>query len=234
MDGKALTEQVRSTYDAVAEVYAARFPSTEPEQPIDLAMIDHFLSVLPAGGAQVLDSGCGTGRMSRYVSDRGCRVRGVDLSPGMIAVARREHADISTQVASITDLPFPDAEFDGVLLWYSVIHIADEDLPAVFREARRVLRPGGFALIAFQSGQGSRDVGGGFRALGYDVRLTRFHRTADDVAEMLASAGLAEQARLVRRPVIELDDQAFLVVRSLNSDDAAVGSMPSEVALDAA
>lgn len=217
MDGTALTEQVRSTYDAVAEVYAARFPSTEPEQPIDLAMVDHFLTLMPAGGAQVLDAGCGTGRMSRYLSDRGCRVRGVDLSPGMIAVARREHADISTQVASITDLPFPDAEFDGVLLWYSVIHVADADLPTVFGEARRVLRPGGVALIAFQAGQGSRDVGGGFRALGYDVCLTRFHRAAHDVAELLATAGLVEQARLVRRPVTELDDQAFLLVQKFGS-----------------
>ncbi len=153
MDGEALTEQVRSTYDAVAEVYAARFPSTEPEQLIDLAMVEHFRTLIPAGGAQVLDAGCGTGRMSRYLSDRGCHVHGVDLSPGMIAVARREHADISTHVASITDLPFPDAQFDGVLLWYSVIHIADADLPTVFGEAGRVLRPGGVALVAFQAGQ---------------------------------------------------------------------------------
>lgn len=178
-------------------------------------MVDHFLRLLPAGEAHVLDAGCGTGRMSRYLSDRGCHVCGVDLWPGMIAVARREHADIRTQVASITNLPFPDAEFDGVLLWYSVIHIADTDLATVFREARRVLRPGGVALIAFQAGQGSRDVGGSFRALGHDVALTRFHRTANDVAELLATVGLAEQARLVRRPVTELDDQAFLLVQQL-------------------
>jgi ubiquinone/menaquinone biosynthesis C-methylase UbiE len=217
VDGEALTEQVRSTYDAVAEVYAASFPSTEPEQLLDLAMVEHFLTLMPVGGAQVLDAGCGTGRMSRYLSDRGCRVRGVDLSPGMIAVARREHPDISTQVASITDLPFPDTEFDGVLLWYSVIHIADADLPSVFREVHRVLRPGGSVLIAFQAGQGSRDVGGGFRALGYDVSLTRFHRAPHDVAGLLATAGLVEQARLVRRPVTELDDQAFLLVQKFVS-----------------
>lgn len=213
MEGEALTAQVRSTYDAVAEVYAARFPSTEPEQPVDLAMIDHFRALMPAGGTHVLDAGCGTGRIARYLTDRGCRVRGVDLSPGMIAVAQREHADISTQVASITRLPFPDAEFDGILFWYSIVRVADTDLPTVFREARRVLRPDGVALVAFQAGRGTRDVAGSFRALGHDVTLTRFHRTADDVAALLATAGLAEQARLVRGPVTELDDQAFLLAR---------------------
>jgi ubiquinone/menaquinone biosynthesis C-methylase UbiE len=179
---RRLPEQVRSTYAAVAEVYAARFPSTEPEQPVDLAMVDHFLRLLPGGGARVLDARCGTARMSRYLSDRGCHVCGVDLSPGMIAVVRREHADITTQVASITDLPIPDAEIAGVLPWYSIIHIADADLPTVFGEACRVLRPGGCALVAFQAGQGSRDVGSAFRALGYNVALTRFDRTVHDAA----------------------------------------------------
>jgi len=42
----ALTDEVRSTYDAVAETYASRFPTTEPEQAIDLATLDHFVARL--------------------------------------------------------------------------------------------------------------------------------------------------------------------------------------------
>ena len=212
MNGDALTEETRSTYDLVAGEYASRFPGTEPEQALDLAMIDHFVTQLPVS-RDVLDAGCGTGRISRYLADRGCRVQGVDLSPGMIAMARRDHADIATRVASVTELPFPDARFDGILYWYSIIHVADRDLAAAFREARRVLRPGGVVLVAFQAGEGARDVAAGYRELGYDVTLTRFHRAAHQVSSSLGEAGFTEEARLVRRPLAETDDQAFVFSR---------------------
>jgi ubiquinone/menaquinone biosynthesis C-methylase UbiE len=214
MSDRTLTDEVRSTYDTVAADYAARFRGTEPEQAVDLAMIDHFVSLLGADGNDVLDAGCGTGRMSRYLIDKGCRVRGVDLSPGMIAMAQRDHADIPTQVASITDLPFPDASFDAALYWYSIIHIADSDLAAVFREARRVLRPRGVVLVGFQAGEATHDIGASYRSLGYDVRLTRFDRTADQVAAVLQAAQFSEEARLVRRPVTEKTDQAVLIARA--------------------
>ncbi|MBO1756549.1 class I SAM-dependent methyltransferase [Allobranchiibius sp. CTAmp26] len=214
MDPETLSGEVRSAYDAVALEYASRFPGTEPEQPVDLAMIDHFISLLGRKTADVLDAGCGPGRMSAYLSDRGCTVHGVDLSPGMIAMAQRDHPGLATQVASIANLPFADATFDGLLYWYSIIHVPDPELPEVFEQARRVLRPGGVMLVAFQAGNGVSDVGAAYRRLGYAVTLTRFDRTAEHVSGRLALAGFTEEARLVRRPVGEKNDQAFLIVRT--------------------
>lgn len=83
-----MNDPIRAAYDANAEAYAAAFPGTEPEQDLDLAVIDHFVGLL-GEHPEVLDAGCGTGRMGRYLADRGCRVRGIDLSPGMLAIARR-------------------------------------------------------------------------------------------------------------------------------------------------
>lgn len=215
MSDDAVRREVRTTYDMAAEEYAFRFPGTEPEQAVDLAMIDHFLSQLAPSSQDVLDAGCGTGRMSRYLADRRCLVHGVDVSSGMIAMARRDHPDIDTRVASITNLPFADTRFDGILYWYSIIHVADADVAAAFREARRVLRPNGVVLVAFQAGEGVRDVAAGLRKLGYDVTLTRFHRTPDQVSALLAAADFTEAARLVRGPLAgEKDDQAFILART--------------------
>ena len=196
------SEEVRAAYDATAEAYAAAFPTTEPEHPLDLAMVDDLVArVLAGGGRQVLDAGCGTGRMSRYLADRGCSVRGVDLSPGMLAVARREHPSLSFAEGSLTALPVGDASVDGVLAWYSVIHLTDDELPVALGEMRRVLRPGGYLLLASQKGEGEWDVGERLRALGHDVRLVRHHRGPRVLLGALAAAGFARQARVVREPV---------------------------------
>lgn len=206
---------VRVAYDEVADSYADHFRATEPEEPLELAMIDHFASLL-AGGRRVLDAGCGAGRFLPYLAALGCTVEGVDLSPGMVRRAERDHPSFPTQVASLTRLPHPDATFDGYFAWYSTIHNPDRDLPQIFAEGRRVLRPGGLILVAFQSGSGTRDVSEAYRRRGHDVTLERYLRTPDEIAAVLAQTGFSEVARLERRASgpRERDSQAVLIARS--------------------
>lgn len=206
-------ETVREAYDTVAEDYATRLPDTRAEAPLDLAMIDAFVAAVGAG-AGVLDAGCGAGRMSRHLADRQVAVQGIDLSPGMVAMARRDHPDLDFGVGSISDLPLDDETYDGVLLWYSTIHTAPEGQPGLFAEAARVLRPGGHLLVGFQAGAGTHDTAATYRRHGHEVTLVRHRFGPDQVAQWLAGAGLHEVARLVRRPVgIEQDDQAVLLAR---------------------
>jgi SAM-dependent methyltransferase len=204
--------EVVTTYDLVAADYARHFPGTEPEAALDLAMIEHLLALL-GPEPHVLDAGCGTGRMSRYLADRGARVVGVDLSPGMVAMARRDHPDLGTVVGSIAGLPYPDGSFDAAMYWYSTIHSPDTLLPRIATEAARVVRPGGVVLLAFQVGDGPREVGQGYRALGHDVRLPRFHRSLDQWSAVLEGAGLEVVARLERTAMSEKDPQGFVLAR---------------------
>ena len=78
-----LTADALSAYDEVADSYADHFRSTEPEQPVELAVVAHFASLLP-GRREVLDAGCGAGRMMPLLAGLGCAVTGMDLSPGMV------------------------------------------------------------------------------------------------------------------------------------------------------
>ncbi|MEU7756704.1 methyltransferase domain-containing protein [Micromonospora sp. NPDC049171] len=205
---------VRRAYDTVAEDYATLLPDTRAEAPVDLAMVDAFAEAVTSGGdARVLDAGCGPGRMSRYLTDRGCLVHGVDLSPGMIARARRDHRDLMFTVGSLSALPYPDARFAGVLLWYSTIHTPPAGQARVFAEAARVLRPGGHLLVGFQAGDGTRDLSAAYRRrFGHEIRLARHRYPPDRVAAEIEAAGLREECRLVRRARgTERDDQAFLL-----------------------
>ncbi|MEH1167073.1 methyltransferase domain-containing protein [Micromonospora sp. CPCC 205539] len=206
---------VRRAYDTVAEDYAAYFPDTSAEAPLDRAMLDAFAAaVTSSGDGRVLDAGCGAGRISRYLTERGCLVQGVDLSSSMVAMARRDHPDLAFTVGSLTELPYPDDEFVGVLLWYSIIHTPPAGLARIFAEATRVLRPTGHLLVGFQAGEGTRDVSGAYRQFGHEVVLERHLYTPDQIASHLEAAGLREVGRLVRRAGREKDDQAFLLARA--------------------
>lgn len=197
-------DEVRAAYDTIAADYAAAYPSTEPESVLDVAMLEDLVARLRSavdGAPRVLDAGCGTGRISRWLEDRGCEVVGVDLSPGMLAQARRARPSVPLHEASLTALPFDDGSFDAVVLWYSVIHLTDDELAVAFAEAARVLRPGGLALVASQKGEGVHDVGARLRERGHDVTLLRWHRGPRDLMSALAAAGLERRARMVREAV---------------------------------
>ena len=207
---------VQHAYDTVAEDYATYLPDTRVEAPLDLAMIDAFAEAVMWGDdSRVLDAGCGAGRMSRYLGERGCLVEGVDLSSTMVALARRDHRDLTFAVGSLTELPYPDDQFAGVMLWYSIIHTPPGGQGRIFAEAARVLRPGGHLLVGFQSGDGTRDVSANYRRFGHEVQLERYLYTADHVASQLEAAGLRELCRLVRRARgNERDDQAVVLAKA--------------------
>jgi SAM-dependent methyltransferase len=207
---------VRRAYDTVAEAYAAAIPDTRVEAPLDLAMVDAFAAAVTAGGdPRVLDAGCGAGRMSRYLTERGCRVWGMDLSPSMVALARRDQPELAFTVGSLAGLPYRDRRFAGVLLWYSAIHTPPAGQARLYAEAARVLRPGGYLLVGFQAGEGVQDVSAAYRRFGYEVDLERYRYPADQIGKHVEAAGLREVCRLVRRPCgAESDDQAMLLARA--------------------
>ena len=205
---------VRLAYDEVADTYADHFRATEPELPVELAMVEHFTGLL-SGARRVLDAGCGAGRMMPYLAALDCRVEGVDLSPEMIRRSRRDHSPFPAQVASLTDLPFENESFDGVFMWYSTIHSPDADLVQIMSEVRRVLRPTGLVLVAFQAGHGVQDVSESYRRRGHDITLHRYNRTPEEIALALGSAGLTEVARLARAAAAhERNAQAVLIAQA--------------------
>jgi SAM-dependent methyltransferase len=100
---------------------------------------------VPAG-ARVLELACGTGRVTRHLVARGLDVLATDLHEPMLAIARERAPSASFQIADITSLPFPNFAFDAVVCQFGLMFVPDKAL--AIREMRRVLKPGGVALVS--------------------------------------------------------------------------------------
>lgn len=136
---------------------------------------------------------------------------GIDVSGGMIAMARRSNPELSFEVGELADLPFADMQLGGVFAWYSIIHSPPTDLPPIFAEFFRVLAPGGHALLSFQVGEGHRHLS---RAYGHDVSMQAQLFTPEIVAEHLVGAGFNMVARMTREAgPNERTPQAVLLAR---------------------
>jgi ubiquinone/menaquinone biosynthesis C-methylase UbiE len=98
----------------------------------------------------VLDVGCGPGAFHRRLAEAGARIVGLDRSPGMVSEVRQQADRSALPVlgvhADAQALPIADASCDRVIAIHVLFHVPDREL--ALREIRRVLRPGGRAVLA--------------------------------------------------------------------------------------
>ena len=215
MTGSADLRATRDSYDTVAASYAELIGLDLDRAPHDRAMLGAFVELVRDSGP-VGDLGCGPGHLTAHLDASGVSAFGIDLSPGMVETARRKHPTLRFEVGSMTALELADGKLGGVVSWYSIVHMAMEQLPAVFAEFFRVLAPGGHALLAFKAGDRKSPLN---HAYGHDVSLTVYWHSPERVAELLEQAGFVVQARLVRAPgETDKGPQAFVLARKPAAD----------------
>ncbi|MBO1331211.1 class I SAM-dependent methyltransferase [Streptomyces sp. VRA16 Mangrove soil] len=220
-DQTTYLSKTRLAYDIAAASYAEIVPPLFGRDPYGHAMLNAFAELVRDSktAGPVADLGCGPGHVTAHLRGLGLDAFGVDLSPQMIAQARAAHPDLRFEEGSMTALDLADGSLAGAVAWYSTVHTPPEVLPVLFAEIHRVLAPGGRALIAFKVGDRIRHLDHGY---GHDLDLDVYWRSADEVAQKLAAAGLPVEGRLVHEP----DDfwrangqgqQGFLIAQKPNA-----------------
>jgi ubiquinone/menaquinone biosynthesis C-methylase UbiE len=136
----------QASYDANAAEYARHLDPTLAPAVARLVEL-----VGARRGVRLLDLATGTGAAARAAGRLGAEVVGVDLSPGMLAVAHELSPELDLRVADAHALPFEACEFDAVTCGLSVTHFGEPD--KALREALRVLRESGrFVASAWGGG----------------------------------------------------------------------------------
>jgi ubiquinone/menaquinone biosynthesis C-methylase UbiE len=103
----------------------------------------------PFPGGTCVEIGCGPGRMTRALAHDFERVVGLDVSPDLVERARAAVPDnVDLELVQGTEIPLPGASADAVFSVHVFMHLERAaDVEAYLREARRVLRPGGSAMV---------------------------------------------------------------------------------------
>jgi MPBQ/MSBQ methyltransferase len=199
-------------------------------RPADLGPVDEFhmggrattAEIVGRSGLtasdRVLDIGCGLGGLVRYLaSEVGCRVTGLDLTPEYIDIAKEftELTGLSAMadfvIGSALSLPFDDKIFDTALTFHAGMNIADRETK--YREAARVLRPGG-KLVIYDVLKGA-EPGMRFPTPWAETQKTSHLVSAEKLRHLLSSAGFSilnaeDRTPLVlqhhRQKVIEMSD----------------------------
>jgi SAM-dependent methyltransferase len=135
----------RQTYDAMAADYVAHAEANPYTALYEAPGLQALLP--PVTGLRVLDAGCGGGRTSSWLVERGAEVVGVDASPELVRLARERLPSASFAVADLAEpLEFEDGSFDLVVASL-VMHYLRDWVPPL-RELRRVLRADGVVVLS--------------------------------------------------------------------------------------
>ena len=161
----------------------------------------------------MLDAGCGAGRDTNLLSQKGLRVTGLDISKRLLDFARKQYPLLSFVEGDMRQLPFSTSKFDGIWAHTSLLHLETvKDVRKAFSELARVVRQGGILHVLVKAQKGKEKTAVATDTLSQHDRFFQYF-TKEEIQSYLEENGFTvikiEQYREVDRvpygrPEVEL------------------------------
>lgn len=155
-------EEAKKAYDHLSRIYD--FLTSGREEKLK----GHGVTILdPVENEKILEIGCGTGSSLISLAEKvgpGGRVHGIDISEGMLRIARRKVADsgfskrVELTMGDAIQLPYEDKYFDAVFMSFTLELFSTHDIPVILEEGRRVLKEEGRICVVTMSDKGKNTL----------------------------------------------------------------------------
>lgn len=185
-DAQGARTSSTGAYAARASEYAELLGTIDAASEDDRLLVEAWAR--RTGGA-LADVGCGPAHWTAHLSSLGHDVRGIEPVEEFVTHARRAYPEVPVELGSFQTLPV--AAFDGILAWYSTIHMPPPQVPSLLEQVHRSLRPGGSMLLGFFA----RDEVGPFD----HAITTAWHWPVDTLSRLLTTGGFTVVDRGTRQ-----------------------------------
>jgi 2-polyprenyl-3-methyl-5-hydroxy-6-metoxy-1,4-benzoquinol methylase len=140
----------QDTYNQIAQQRAQAVSIIHDELK---TLLDELISLLPKN-AKILDLGCGSGRDSKYLSQKKATVTGIDFSQKLLDIAKKTAPKAKFLLIDVTKDDLGKDEYDGILANASLLHLTQGDLIKVLVKLKTTLKKNGTIFARFISGHG--------------------------------------------------------------------------------
>jgi len=194
MEALPVTSRPEDSVIGVYQRHGATWAGLRGERLSEGSWLDRFCALIPSGGP-VLDIGCGSGvPLARELIRRGFDVTGIDATPTMLELFRRNLPGTPAHLADMRELAL-GRRFAGLLAWDSFFHLSPEDQRPMFARFQAHAEPG--AALMFTSG----DVEGS--AMGTLEGEVLYHGSlgSQEYRELSDAAGFEVIAHVLQDPM---------------------------------
>lgn len=180
----AIKKNLAKTYDELA-VYWGKDPSLHDWGDEELKKFAHY--VKNNNGREILELGCGSGVQTKLLLDLGLSVVGIDISPNMIAEAKKRAPKGEYLVGDIASVAFAKDSFDGIYARASLLHIPKKLIPNVMLSIGKMLKTGGYFYLAIKEGKGEGEV----EDVRHGINVKRFFSlfVKEEIEKLMEAAG---------------------------------------------
>ncbi len=199
----------KKTYNAIADFYVKE-ASLDHE---DKTYLDSFLKTV--SGNKILDLGCGPGILSKYLSNLGYDVTGVDFAEQMISIARGIVPDTKFIVSDVASLELDD-KFDGIVLAHFLIHFSKEENIQILNKLHTLMNPDASLFIQF-----SANLTPGIQDEPLDdtgkLKMWRYSYDEDSMLELLDNCNYDTTFSETKGKLVTMISKAKVKEKSLNN-----------------